>query len=294
MYSALYYPHTSLDKPEFAKTALLLWDKVDYISPFKDFRPRYEDAVMSEAAEMLTVQHVPSEYEKHKAHTEIERLVEAGLPEWFVFDPEDENLPYQIMPDKLLPETWQMLLYSRFVQQKTPSSPGETYYFNDAYHYVMRTSLGLTIMAILADICAGNEQETITDESDNYAALTRFFTAQSAGRYGDISMAGDIAPEAERLVTISLNTLSGRAASLEDLEGVLQRGISALPTTVGVGCGRRDSRCPEAVSCPHRATRQTSPTKSGPSSNRCSPRPRSAAVRRSGRLGTWPTPSSTS
>jgi hypothetical protein len=37
MYAALYYPHTSLQKPEFAKTALLPWDKMNYISPFRGY-----------------------------------------------------------------------------------------------------------------------------------------------------------------------------------------------------------------------------------------------------------------
>jgi hypothetical protein len=51
MYSALYYSHTRLREQEFAKTALLLWDKVNYISPFRGFHPEYEDSTLAEAAE---------------------------------------------------------------------------------------------------------------------------------------------------------------------------------------------------------------------------------------------------
>ena len=75
MYAALYYPHASLQKPEFAKMALLPWDKMNYISPFRGYPPYYKDSALAEAAEILTVQHVPSEDEKHKAHAEIERRV---------------------------------------------------------------------------------------------------------------------------------------------------------------------------------------------------------------------------
>src|ERR687889_843563 len=66
------------------------------------------------------------------------------------------------------------------------------------------------------------------------------------------------------------------------LEGVWQRGISAYSTTVRVGCRRPDLEA-RRPSCPHRATRPTSPTESGSSSNRCSPRPKSALVRLNGR-----------
>jgi hypothetical protein len=234
MYSALYYPHTRLGNPEFAKTALLLWDKVDYISPYAGFRPSYEDPVLAEAAELLTVEHIPSEDEKQEAHTEIERLVDAKPPDWFMFTPENPNLgylSYDVMPEKLWPETWNMLLDSQLVQIGRKPAPSAEYgrssadvdYELSPRDYVMTTSLGLTIMSILADICAGEEKETVTDESDNYAALTRYFTGRSEGKYGNVSLAGDVAPEAKRLVTISLKTLSGRAATLQDLVELRKR-----------------------------------------------------------------------
>ena len=50
--------------------------------------------------------------------------------------------------------------------------------------------------------------------------MNAFFNSRA---YGDISMASDMAPGAERLVTISLNTLNGRAASLEDLAELRKR-----------------------------------------------------------------------
>jgi len=226
MYSALYYPHTGLQKPEFAKTALLLWDKVDYISPFRGYNPRYEDPDLAEAAEILTVEHIPTEDEKQEAHSEIERLVNGELPDWFLFDPDKPNLSYyEVMPEKLWPGTWEMLLHSEFVRQGTSLAPSAEYGHHEvaAKDYVTNTSLGLTIMSILADICAGEEKETITDESDNYAALTRYFTERSNGRYGNVSLASDTAPEAERLVTVSLNTLSGRASTLKDLVKLRKR-----------------------------------------------------------------------
>src|SRR6266436_320865 len=123
MHTALFYPHTKLRKQDFTKTALLLWDKVNYISPFKNYKPIYKDPLLAEAAEMLAVEHVPSEEEKEQAHIEIEKLVKSNLPEWFLFKPENHNLSYEIMPEKLLPQTWRMLLETKFVKQNGTPGP---------------------------------------------------------------------------------------------------------------------------------------------------------------------------
>ena len=39
MQSALYYPFTGPERESFLKTALFLWDKVDFIVPYAEFRP---------------------------------------------------------------------------------------------------------------------------------------------------------------------------------------------------------------------------------------------------------------
>jgi hypothetical protein len=211
MYTALYYPHIKMRNPELAKTALLLWDKVSYINPFSDYKPLYEDRELAAAAELLTLRHIPTDDEKRRAHLVIAQILQRKLPQWFVFDPENRNLSYEIMPEKLLPETWDLLLESDLVQASNSLSPGAR------HDYAMHTSLGLTLMSILANICAGREKKTITDESDSYAALTRYFTVLNHGTYGNLEMAKDVAPETQRLVTISVNTLSGKHVSVRDL-----------------------------------------------------------------------------
>jgi hypothetical protein len=47
MRSALYYPHTSVDDEGIAKTALLLWDRLEFIVPWRGFLPDYENPVVA-------------------------------------------------------------------------------------------------------------------------------------------------------------------------------------------------------------------------------------------------------
>jgi hypothetical protein len=42
-YSALYYPHTSTKDVDLLKTALFLWDRLDFIVPHKTHRLHSDD-----------------------------------------------------------------------------------------------------------------------------------------------------------------------------------------------------------------------------------------------------------
>ena len=72
MYAALYYPHASIDNSDLIKSALLLWDQLEYIRP--DWYGGPEDAFptasqdekkqLSEAIELIGVGREPTNEEK--------------------------------------------------------------------------------------------------------------------------------------------------------------------------------------------------------------------------------------
>jgi hypothetical protein len=212
MHTSLYYPHTKIQTMNLIKTALLLWDRVEYICP-KEFVPApYEDKLMAEAAELITQQHIPSVAEKIETHKVVERLLSKPLPAWFLFEPESPIPPYQILPGKFHDETWRALREQGYAELNPTPVPG--YDFTD---YMLHPSLGYTLMSILADVCAGKEKQTITDQSDSYAALTRFFTQDAGGQYGDVELADSVESECERLVTVSLGIIDVQGVPLNKL-----------------------------------------------------------------------------
>jgi hypothetical protein len=201
MYSALYYPHTAIQTEGILKTALLLWDKFEYISPFREYKAYYNDRDVEEAAELIIKPLLPTDKDKKDAHNKIISLVDSGLPEWFSFNSRDKELPYSIYPQKLLPETWELL------RERNYASVGNHLDNN----FATSNSFGLSIMAILANVCAGTQKDTVTDQIDNYDALTRYFTAALGGEY-DYKR-----NDFERLVTISIKSIKTDSIDLKRL-----------------------------------------------------------------------------
>jgi hypothetical protein len=84
MRSAIYYPHTEISE-ELLKTALLLWDRVLYIAPGRNYRSWYNDKLMIEAVELVGESHVPNAAEKKTAHSYLEDFVSRPLPPPFYY-----------------------------------------------------------------------------------------------------------------------------------------------------------------------------------------------------------------
>ena len=53
MRSALYYPHTAPNSEDIVKTALLLWDRLEFIVPWEHFRPHYKNRQIARAMELI-------------------------------------------------------------------------------------------------------------------------------------------------------------------------------------------------------------------------------------------------
>jgi hypothetical protein len=209
MFTAVYYPHTAIRDENFLKHGLLYWDEIEFVSPFHgyDVLPRYPDSTIRELAR-FTKPRVPTAEEKKKAHAQIMDLLTGELPFWLQVDRKsdsDDHRLYSMFRDKLLPETWDELHRRKLV--KVQRGHGD---FDD---YASHTYLGLTMMAILAQCCAGTLKHTITDQNDSYYSLLKHLQFLSGE-----SEAADAALDARSQETFRrwLNTLGVARSSAED------------------------------------------------------------------------------
>jgi hypothetical protein len=203
MFTALYYPHVNMN-PDLFKNALFLWDKIEYISPDQYFQPWYSDDELSKAVRSLAERHVPSDKEKQQANKAILDLLSRPLPPWFYVKDVPENLRYSIYPAKFCPETWERLKSHKLAE---PIGDG----------FEASASLGLTIMSLLADCCAGTQKRLVTDEAASYSALDRYLATIGGAELGKFD------DRSERLVTISLKIMNFKNVPLSRLVGLREK-----------------------------------------------------------------------
>jgi hypothetical protein len=55
MRSALYYPHTDIRSETLMKSALLTWDRVHTIFPYKEYKPNYSGNIQSLTQKFLVL-----------------------------------------------------------------------------------------------------------------------------------------------------------------------------------------------------------------------------------------------
>jgi hypothetical protein len=166
MRSTLYYPHTTVKNEDLINTALLLWDRLEYIVPDPFFQPHYKRRDLATAIELVGVQRIPNEHEKQEAHARLKEVVSRKLPPQFYFSRRPEQNAaehYEIYPEKLLDESWELLRQARISGRLLQNSD-----------YSLSEFGGLLIMSILADCCAGTTRSRITDRGVAYATLADF------------------------------------------------------------------------------------------------------------------------
>lgn len=163
MRSAIYYPHTELKQKHLLRTALLLWDRLEFIVPFEGFGFHSSDRDVQEGLEIIGHGRCPSSKEKKQAHSIIEDFATKQLPESFLYRGEAINniYSYGMWPQKLMPETWDMLEELRLVGR-----------IHQGGHRPLQDATGLALMSILADCCAGTTKTRVTDRGAAYATLT--------------------------------------------------------------------------------------------------------------------------
>lgn len=218
--TALYYPHIIIENEGLLKNALLLWDCVELICPFGGFPQTHTEPDQHRAFREVARPLQPSDEEKRAAHEAIIEIANSNLPDWFFPERVRKEFRYTIYPEKLLPETWAALQDTKLARPvigdlDPPTS--RSYYMSivekaERAAYETTHAFGLTMLSIIADCCAGDTKQLVTDEVDSYVALDRY-----------LKLVGGAKPEKkrtadyERLVTLSLNVLDVSAVNLASL-----------------------------------------------------------------------------
>jgi hypothetical protein len=213
MLTALYYPHVTIGAG-LVRNALFLWDRIEYIGPHEEFSPQYEDAEVGEAVKRFGALHVPSKQQQAEAGRAIIELLKlGGLPPWFYVENIPPELRYKFYPEKLGLDTWDLLKKEKLAEE-----------IGDGFD--TSAPLGLTIMSILADCCAGTQKRLITDEAISYSALDRYLMTIGGGNLGEFDNHSD------RLVTKSLRIMNLQDVSLGTLVSLREKEETASGTSL--------------------------------------------------------------
>ena len=189
MHTAIYYPHTRPDNGDVLRTALLLWDEIEFIVPWQGFRPDRVNRDVAEIFEVIGREAVPSEEAKRLAHVRIEEFATRQLPDTFRYRSPDPGWtsPY-MYARKLLPETWEMLHELKLVGER------------DGRASALQDDTGLVLMSILTDCCAGEQKARITDRTEAYAKLSNFVVEDKDAAADDGSLHTCVVPVTMRIV----------------------------------------------------------------------------------------------
>lgn len=162
MQNALYFPNIHVQTDRIMKSALLLWDQVENITPWRHYQISYgefgynaEDKKNLEHAHRLVVrEHVPSDKEKLDTHDRVLDIATTpNLPDWFL-KKEAGDRGFVIYFEKLFYKTWEDLA-ELGIAAKT-GVKGEM---------IVPTVFGRITMTILAQCCAGNDTQLVTDSA---------------------------------------------------------------------------------------------------------------------------------
>lgn len=206
MRSALYYPHTEIQDEALIRSALLTWDRLEFIVPWRGFKPDYRRRDMAEAMELIGCPVVPTDEDRREVHDQLEELIAQGVPEPFLYRDQSHrrrDVDYDMWPQKLMPETWRLLREHDVIgglldNDDYPASQGG----------------GLTIMAMLADVMAGETRARVTDRGLAYASIANVAKPARKRR-----PAGDVA----QIVPLTFKSLAMEHVDLETLIAFRQR-----------------------------------------------------------------------
>jgi hypothetical protein len=170
MRSALYYPHTEIRSESLMKSSLMLWDRVHVIVPFDHYEPHYDSPTSQKCFELIGKCHHPTQDEKRRAHDLVEDFATRRLPDSFSYiSVQSPNEIYEVYPQKLLPETWDILQTAHLAGAPLENAD-----------YPTAGPTGLSLMSLLADCCAGDTLARITDRSAAYASLSGLLTESAS------------------------------------------------------------------------------------------------------------------
>ena len=216
MLKALYYPHTDITSPVIIKNALLLWDSIETIVPQQAWTPKrlQRNKLFNEAVDIVVRPRVPSAAERRDAHRNLVRLTDSGFVTSLMLrsPPSWQGRQYLIYPSKFLHQTWRML-----------QSGGMANWVVAARDYGVPPAVGLLMMSILADSCAGTQIQKVTDRVEAYSWLSEHYAGVLGRPHVTGLDASQVAPNYDRLVTLSLEALDAREIPLRKLVELRKR-----------------------------------------------------------------------
>ena len=131
------------------------------IVPWPGYDLEPSSKVEAAAFELIGRKLYPSDAEKLLAHEMIEDFVSRPLPRAFFLEPDRAGHDYEMFAHKLLPRTWDLLESS---QMARPA-------FRRGSHFSATAPMGLALMNLLADCCAGSVFARATDAYASLAGL---------------------------------------------------------------------------------------------------------------------------
>ena len=174
------------------RSALLMWDEVKVIVPWEEFRPRHGRPAMAAAWELVGGTMFPDPVQQRRAHQRIEELLASTAPMDVLYrNDAPASGDYEIWPQKLLHETWNLLRERRMTPG--PLANGD---------YPFEEQGGLAVMSKLADACAGT----------TFARWTDRFLAYGLVADRDPQMAAQTA-----VVPLTLSLIDASSISIERL-----------------------------------------------------------------------------
>lgn len=220
---ALYYPHTDIGNEVIVKNALLLWDQVETIIPSAMWRPemgshnRNRPAPprwFSEAAEIVVARRVPDTAEQQSAHETLSRMVSDGVLHSLIGKGPVpwRSQEYLIYPEKFLDRTWDLLRHA-----------GIANWVREESDYGVPAAVGLLMMSVLADVCAGSQLQKITDLTQAYSWLAQQRASLLGSQYVTNLDVSQIAPDQDRLAMISPEVLDARKIPIKKLIALRRR-----------------------------------------------------------------------
>ena len=220
MLSALYYPHTTVRDEGLLRHALLVWDKVSFIVPWRGFLQQQDSPTMVRRTMELIGEEIEVEKPaKDAVFKALETLVSKPIPPWLLLStPPKADLDilkneYAIFPQKLDDRIAELLTKHRLARFK---GSDEDIYTNPA--------LGLLVMALLAQESAGTTRHTVTDRAAAYSWLAKYaFERDSV----EGAVAGQANAHVAGLHLLSLGALDLESLPLERLIAMREREASS-------------------------------------------------------------------
>jgi hypothetical protein len=201
----LYYPHTQIRDPRVLKAAMLLWDRLEIIVPYKEFELKSDSTEVTRAIkETKFLKARESTDLQEVIHERVVDLFSGDSSDWFLFTPDQpEEQQYLIYPEKFDYLTWVELKNRGIAKETTDGSVTDM---------VLHRSVGLTLMAILAEACAGTTRELFTDVPDAQRAKAHVMAKKAGG--APVSRLGG---SETHLADITLRGVNGDTIPMERL-----------------------------------------------------------------------------